>query len=42
MDELATRRDNGIHGRLLWRRSDNRVVVTVDSTPRGCAASGGR
>ena len=35
MHELATRLNDGIDVRLLWRQSDNRVVVTVDDAKTG-------
>jgi hypothetical protein len=35
MHELATRTNDGIHVRLLWRRGDERVSVTVDDAKSG-------
>jgi hypothetical protein len=35
MHELATRTDDGIHVRLLWRRGDDRVSVAVDDAKTG-------
>jgi hypothetical protein len=35
MRELHSRINDGIHVRLLWSRTDNRVVVTVDDAKTG-------
>lgn len=37
MRELDSRRNDGLHVRLVWREADNRVVVSVDDAKTGGA-----